>query len=410
MRYEYFNPDMEHPTVSLILLDWNCRESFHILKYLENQTVPRDRYEVIWIEYYSRVPEAQKKMFEESLMQPGAPLIDQWIVMEMPEDVYYHKHLMYNVGIALSRGDILLIGDSDAMINDSLLQSVIEAFETDKDIVLHFDQFRNVRHDFYPFNFPSLEAVLGEGCVNIKSGKTTGVLDHQDPLHSRNYGACMCAKKQDILAVGGADEHVDFLGHICGPYDLTFRLKNIGKKEIWHQDEFLYHVWHPGQAGEGNYLGPHDGKHMSTTALETIHDGRKMPLVENEAIKDLRKGSPPSSETIFDRLINPDFKNDWKIQNIDRKMELQKEIIHPVVENYKGFNIFSVCGLYYAVKIGDTFDRSNSGQYPSAKNLDFIKNLLSEKIKNNDKEVQISWLKRLKFHASKFRQKLNFGD
>lgn len=40
------------PRLSLVLLDWSCRESFHIFEYLAKQDVPRDSFEVVWIEYY----------------------------------------------------------------------------------------------------------------------------------------------------------------------------------------------------------------------------------------------------------------------------------------------------------------------------------------------------------------------
>ena len=42
------------PRVSLILLDWSVRESFHLLHYLARQDVPRDDFEVLVVEYYSR--------------------------------------------------------------------------------------------------------------------------------------------------------------------------------------------------------------------------------------------------------------------------------------------------------------------------------------------------------------------
>ena len=50
------------PKVSIILLDWGCRERFHTLDWLSHQTVPREQYELIWVELYDRVvPEVLEK-------------------------------------------------------------------------------------------------------------------------------------------------------------------------------------------------------------------------------------------------------------------------------------------------------------------------------------------------------------
>ncbi len=115
----------------------------------------------------------------------------------------------------------------------------------------------------------------------------------------------MCASREDLINIGGADEHVDYLGHVCGPYEMTFRLVNYGRKEVWHQDEWLYHTWHPGESGRGNYMGPNDGRNVSATALDILKSSRIMPLVENPAIRKLRlsKGKPegvgpPLSEAV----------------------------------------------------------------------------------------------------------------
>ena len=139
-----------NPRLSLILLDWSVRESFHLLHYLARQDVPRDAFEVLVIEYYSRVSDALRKFEGE---------VDTWLLLEMPEDCYYHKHLMYNAGIMLARGEICVICDSDAMVKPGFIRAITEAFERDPHVVLHLDQFRNNRRDFYPFNYPSFEAV-----------------------------------------------------------------------------------------------------------------------------------------------------------------------------------------------------------------------------------------------------------
>jgi hypothetical protein len=296
------------PKLSLILLDWSVRESFHLLHYLARQEVPRDSFEVLVIEYYSRVSDAIRK-FEGD--------VDTWLLLEMPEDCYYHKHLMYNAGIVLARGDVCVICDSDAMVKPGFLRAIAGQFERDPGVVLHLDQFRNNRRDFYPFNFPSFEQVAGAGCINNAGGRTAGVLDARDPIHSRNYGACMCARRSDLIRIGGADEHVDFVGHICGPYDMTFRLVNHGLRELWHDSEFMYHTWHPGQAGVDNYLGPHDGQHMSTTSLAALASGRVMPLLENPAIRALRADPAASVDALLDRVIRPEGPSEWRRERLE---------------------------------------------------------------------------------------------
>ena len=278
----------DRPDLSIVLTDWSCRESFHILDYLSRQSWPRQRYEVLWVEYYDAVPAGIERRMAEARRRGRPAPIDVHLLVEMDRRVHYHKHLMYNLGILLARGRIVCICDSDAILTERFVQSIVEAFEEDPDIVLHLDQVRNVSRRFYPFDYPGPERIVGPGCINWVNGRPAGLWDEDDPLHRRNYGACMSARREDLIAIGGADEHIDYLGHICGPYEMTFRLLNAGRRELWHQREWVYHVWHPGASGGGEYLGPHDGRHMSTTALEARHSGRVLPLAENPAIRRLR--------------------------------------------------------------------------------------------------------------------------
>lgn len=320
------------PKLSFILLDWSVRESFHILHYLSRQTIDRDLFEVIVIEYYSNTSGAIRKYDDQ---------VDTWVLLELPDDCYYHKHLMYNVGIALSRGQIVSIVDSDAMVKETFVENILRYFKKDSARFIHFDQFRNNRHDLYPFNYPSFEEVLGPGCINNVNSKTAGLCDTLDPLHTRNYGACMCARRGDLIAIGGADEHVDYLGHICGPYDMSFRLLNHGVREVWSEDEFTYHTWHPGQAGEGGYLGPHDGRHMSTTALQALTCGRVLPLVENAAVRSLRYGDTFNEEELLSLLIRPEAAMEWQQESMDNL----SQDVHPVdkqscVASYRGAIIY----------------------------------------------------------------------
>jgi len=312
----------DSPAISIVLLDWQVRESFHLFHYLARQTLPRDRFEVILVEYYSHVADG---------LRPHEDQLDTWLLLEMPEDCYYHKHLMYNAGIVVARGDVVVFMDSDAMVRESFLATLASACAA-PDVVVHLDQFRNIRRDLYPFRFPSFEEVLGDGCINNVGGLTRGLGDTSDPLHARNYGACMAARRADLIGIGGADEHRDYLGHICGPYDMTFRLINTGKREVWLDDEFTYHTWHPGQAGEDNWMGPHDGRHMSTTALRALATGRVLPLEENPAIRALRTtGIAP--EAALELLIRRDARREWRIGTAEGAADTSYE---GLLECYRG--------------------------------------------------------------------------
>ena len=309
MQILFENKNCLAPKVSIILLDWSCRESFHILNYLKHQNISRDMFEVIVIEYYKNISKEISEMLDNSLKNDEHPILDQWIMMNMPKSCYYHKHLMYNLGIASARGDIVTIMDSDVMVKPNFVLSIINEFRKEENIVLHIDEFRNINKKFYPFNYPTFDDILGEGCINNNGGKTKGVIDRRfDCLHLPNYGACFSTLKKDLIAIGGADEHIDYLGHICGPYEMTFRLVNFGLREIWSDMIFIYHTWHLGTDGIDNFLGPHDGKNMSSTALEIISSKRIFPLTINKVIKDLMEGRGKLvSIAIFDEIINPDY-------------------------------------------------------------------------------------------------------
>lgn len=319
--------------VSFVLLDWSVRESFHVLHYLKQQDCDRDDFEVIIIEYYDREYEGIRKYEEQ---------VDTWLVMQMPQNSYYHKHLMYNLGVIVSSGEIISICDSDAMVKSSYVSKISNTFKSDPNIVFHMDQFRNNKKEYYPFNYPTLEEVLGEGCINYSDNLTSGIVDNIDPIHTRNYGACMCARKEDLIAIGGADEHIDYVGHICGPYDMTFRLVNYGKKEIWSHDEFLYHTWHPGSDGVDNYMGPHDGKNMSTTSLLSLINKRIFPLVENNAIRKLREGEASGNiDDLLDCAIDKERMHNWSRELLDSNSgNIYKLDSKHLIETYCGCRIY----------------------------------------------------------------------
>jgi hypothetical protein len=353
--------------VSVILLDWSVRESFHSLQYLNQQTVDRSQYELIWLEFYDRKPAALLQAVQ-AAETAGRPLVDKLVVMNYPRDVIFHKHRMYNLGIVLSEGNICVICDSDAMFTPNFIQSIITAFQQNPQSAVHLDEVRSVSRKFYPFNFPTFEEFLASRCPNW-TGHTTKGLDHsRDMLHEANYGACLAARRDDLIRIGGSDEHLDYLGYICGPYDLTFRLVNAGCVEHWLTGEYLYHSWHPGESGINiDYHGPSDGRGMSSRSLAVRKTGEIQPGLENGAIRALRRALETeavlSREAALAELESPQDA-EWR-----EAVRTAADGAAPclIKKAFQGtFDVYSYRGCWYGIPTCDeTFDpvRAKAGVY-----------------------------------------------
>jgi hypothetical protein len=262
------------PKVSIILLDWSCRESLHTLEWLERQDIPRDQYELIWIELYDRVlPEA---------------LEHADVVVTLGQKGLYHKHIGYNVGLMLARGEIVTICDSDAVFPADFVRSIVTSFcnpETDerRSLVLMHHELRTSQT--YPESLSSAE--------ELKSRSRWQWWDI-----TPNAGACMSVLRKDALRFGGCDECPSYRGYLCGPYDLGWRLVNAGIPEVWHDlSTVIWHFAHPDPIGVNGFAPsvrrlfensyPHVDLH-ALTAVEHFSTGRILPKRENPEIHALR--------------------------------------------------------------------------------------------------------------------------
>jgi hypothetical protein len=351
------------PKISVILIDWGVRESFHCLHYLNRQTARRDDYELIWLEFYDRKPEGLKRVVSES-----ERMLDKWYVLGYPNDFIFHKHRLYNVGVLAAAGDICVICDSDAIFSPTFIENLLGAFKETPRGVIHIDEVRNIDQRYYPFNYPAIEDILGPGCINWQGTTSSGLSTDVDRIHGANYGACMAARRRDILAVGGADEHLDYLGYVCGPYDLTFRLANYhGRPERWLQNEFIYHAWHPNTAGcNFDYHGPHDGRFMSSPALQARTTGRVEPYRRSPLFNGARlSGATPSSdgalcdmEHVLDFLKTHDEPS-WRV---GRQPAESRQGVYLIEKRFRGYKVFVQAGRFFAVdRRVKTFDPQTAG-------------------------------------------------
>lgn len=335
--------------LSIILLDWGVRESFHSLHYLNEQTAARDDYEIIWLEFYRRKPlKLQEMFFRQGKEQP---LLDQWIVAGYDDDIIFNKHRLYNIGLLAAQGTYCVICDSDAIFTPTFVARVLEELARTPNTVLHLDEIRNGDRRFHPFAYPSITEVLGPGCINWNGTVSRGLDNSQDIIHEANYGACMAAARDDLIAIGGADEHIDYLGYICGPYEMTFRLVNHGLAERWLRDEYLYHVWHPNEGGiNTDYQGPSDGRGMSQRSLEARSIGRVEPFQENPWVRQVRQGKTLDVKQVLDLLASQE-EPAWRAG----AQPSPDESVFLMEADYQGFNLFRHRRRWYGLKTEDGY-------------------------------------------------------
>ena len=302
------------PRLSFILLDWGCRERFSTLDWLRQQNVPKDQYELIWVELYDRVIDEVMEKAD--------------VVITCNQRGTYHKHLGYNVGLLHARGELICVCDSDAVFPSDFVQSVFTTFQIEEKrpamplVLMHYEWRTSL---LYP-----------EGLADAETLKDSARWKWW-PLIV-NEGACMTVRRSDAIRFGGFDEHKSYLGYLCGPYDLGWRLVNAGWPEIWHDESVaLWHFAHPDPIGANGQQAslkqllekayPHIHGH-ALTAVEAFSTGRFQPLLENPEIwklrmKDRRIGS--ELETRYCALTGQGGYSSWAVGLL--WISLWKEII-----------------------------------------------------------------------------------
>jgi len=284
---------------SIILIDWSVRESFHSVYCLNHQTVSRDQYEVIWVEYYGTLLEELVKYVKEGQL-------DKYI--GLGEKGMFFKQRMCNEGVIRSESEIIIIPDSDAYYSPTFLEAILTTFEEHRgrNIVLYVDEQRKKEPLLSP---PDEDAISWERICERRRrlrGQKPKYTFHWHPWGTGNYGACLCATKKAIIEAGGFDEHPGYLS-LWGGVELGWRLRNKGYKEIWHPTEWIIHYSHPGANSEIEipwelYPDPHiattangasrradgDARGYSKLTWEVKETGRTEPLLENEKIHALR--------------------------------------------------------------------------------------------------------------------------
>lgn len=308
------------PRLSFILLDWGCRERFTTLDWLNRQNVSRDQYELIWVELYDRVMDEVMEKAD--------------VVITCSQRGTYHKHVGYNIGLLHARGELICVCDSDAVFPVDFVRSVFRSFGVEDRgmaqplVLMHYEWRTSL---LYPDNLSDAETLK-----DAERWKWWPLIV--------NEGACVTVRRVDAIRFGGYDEHPSYIGYLCGPYDLAWRLVNAGWPEIWHDSSVaLWHFAHPDPIGTNGQKAslrqlmekahPHMNGH-ALKAVEAFSTGRFQPLRENPRIWALRMkdrciGS--ELEVGYSNLTGQNGFSSWQVRKL--WFSLAREILGQYLED-----------------------------------------------------------------------------
>jgi cellulose synthase/poly-beta-1,6-N-acetylglucosamine synthase-like glycosyltransferase len=96
--------------LSVVMIDGQFREHTYGAEYFSRQDFPAGEFEVIWVEFYSKVPDAVR-----------AQTTVRVITLDNPDDKTYHSSYCFNAGIGAATGELIVIPDADQIVKPDFL-------------------------------------------------------------------------------------------------------------------------------------------------------------------------------------------------------------------------------------------------------------------------------------------------
>jgi len=205
----------DNPLLSVVMVDGGWRENFDPLASWLDQSLPAERYELIWVDYTDRVApqvEATGRVRTFALGRRDEPQV-------LPR--------AYNEGIRQARGGILVLPDADVYCQRDLLATVAEELTADPSEVLYVLRLDQTKRRYRP----------GQDADHVRATATL--------RHTHNFGGCVAVAREHLLAINGYEELPFFAGYLQSGFDNWVRFKNLGLKIRWHPTQRVYHPWHP---------------------------------------------------------------------------------------------------------------------------------------------------------------------
>ncbi len=205
--------------ISVIMVDGNFRERFHLIDFLNTQTMPLEDYEIIWVEFYGKAK-------EELRLKKNVKIV----ILGNIQETEYHSSRCFNEGIRRSRGEITVIPDADIVVEPTFLETIYKEHLKCEKLVMYFrrwDESREIHDKKASYKLQYLR----KNCRHTNPG---------------NYGGCLTVRKKWLLEINGYEEdHAFSSGFHANGLDVYTRLCNLGLHIMWNPSEKIYHPWHP---------------------------------------------------------------------------------------------------------------------------------------------------------------------
>jgi hypothetical protein len=203
--------------ISVIMVDGGFRESTYGAEYFSRQDFPENDFEVLWVEFYSRVPGSVTEQHKVRVL-----------TLNNPPDREYHSSYCFNKGIESARGELIVIPDADQIVKPDFLEKLWEMHSRFGDLVIYTYRYDEIRAgELKSLDWDELE----EKCLLV------------NPI---NYGGCLSVRKKWLLEINGYEQHRFFSsGFHANGMDVYTRFKNLGLPVMWAPHLKLFHPWHP---------------------------------------------------------------------------------------------------------------------------------------------------------------------
>jgi hypothetical protein len=205
--------------ISVILWDAGFREQFHAIECLKNQDLYFTDYEVLWIEYFDRIPP------EVLRYQVGGQRKYKFRVASLDRPAPWHIGELVNEGVRRISHRLILILDADVLCKPDFLSGLVKLHSKDPNLVSH-----TRRYNQSPGPLP-----------DPLTWETVSPLCGLNNL--LNYGAAVCMTKDVFESVNGYTEDPIFREDSAVAWECHIRLMNGGYNHVWTPFKLL-HPYH----------------------------------------------------------------------------------------------------------------------------------------------------------------------